>query len=141
MAGLLALRGQDDEKAARRFLLFLLVVYATMSPPDAPYRPLSFRLPTLLSLAILGILVLILLNLKRLAGMSTRNRVAAVLLGLAMVVLFGLLWNSRLGVGLGYLILPGALVLALGWALGSRYGWLALTLSLLSLGYNIHYPV
>lgn len=140
LAGLLALHGPDEEKGKRRFLLFLLVigvllltaVFLTNQPPGAPYNPLSFQLPTLLTPAIVGVLALILLDLKTVRTFNRRGKMIAGLLGLAMLILFGLLWNSRLG--LAYLILPGALVLAIGWALGRRHLWLAMALSLLSLG-------
>jgi hypothetical protein len=140
LAGMLMLRGENAGKAARRFLLFMLVIvvlfllalWITMrfitDPFDLPFSQLIALLPP----SIIGLLALILLNLKQLAGMSARSRVAVLVMGLAIVVLFSLLWNSRLQ--LEYLVLPGALVLALGWVLGSRYGWLAMTLSLLSLG-------
>jgi hypothetical protein len=57
LAGLLVLHKQDQDKARHHFLLFLLVVnvllllsiFFTQSPPGAPYRPLSFELPTLLT--------------------------------------------------------------------------------------------
>lgn len=140
VASWLTLRGEEGERAGWRFqllmlgigVLFLFSLFFTMRLITEPFDQPFFRLSTLLTPSVLGVLALILLNLRHLAGMDRKNRIAVVLLGLAMFVLFGLLWNSRLGVA--YLILPGAVVLALGWALGTRYGWLALSLSLLSLG-------
>lgn len=140
LAGLLVLHGADEEKGKRRFLLFLLAagvllltaVFLTNQPPGVPYRPLSFELPTLLAPAISGTLALILLNWQWLRIMNRKTRLVALLLALALLILMGLLWNSRLAIG--YLILPGVLVLAIGWTSGSRYGWLAAVLSLFALG-------
>ena len=64
-------------------------------------------------------------------SMNRGTRIAVVLLGLTMATFYGLFWNSQLSVS--YLILPGALILAIGWTLGKRFGWLAIGLSLLSL--------
>ncbi|HEX9617535.1 MAG TPA: hypothetical protein VGA03_08955, partial [Anaerolineales bacterium] len=140
LAGSLALRGPDKGKAAQRFLLFLLgiaalflsVLFISMRFVSEPYDWPFFQLSSLLAPSLVGVLALITLNLKHLVGMNRKTRIAAALLGLAMLVLFSLLWNS--GLEVQYLILPGALVLVLGWALGSRHRWLAITLSLLSLG-------
>jgi hypothetical protein len=139
LAGLLVLHKQDQDKARQRFFLFLLLVnvllllaiFFTQSPPGAPYRPLSFELPTLLTPTISSILAIILLNLKMLRTMNRRSKITAVFLGLATLILFGLLWNSRLD--LFYLILPSALALALGWRSGGRHVRLAVALSLLAL--------
>ncbi len=140
LASMTILHGKDKEKTVRRFILFLmgigvlllLVLFITMRFITEPYDRPFFQLSSLLAPSVLGVLALITLNVKELAGMNHKARITAVLLGLSMFVLLGLLWNSQLGVE--YLILPGVLVLALGWGLGTRYGWLAITLSLLSLG-------
>jgi hypothetical protein len=139
LASLLALHGPNEEKGKRRFLLFLLVigvllltaVFLTNQPPGAPYNSLSFQLPTLLTPAIAGVLALILLNLKSVGAFNRREKMTAGLLGLAMLILFGLLWNSRLSIA--YLILPGAVALAIAWQLSNRYRRLAVFLSLYAL--------
>ena len=140
LTGLLMLRGLEIGKAARRLLLYslgmgvliLLGLFVTMRFITEPYDQPFFQLSNLLAPSILGLTALIILNVKALAQADTRIRIAAILAGLAVVFLFGLLWSSQLGVG--YLILPGALILAIGWALGKRYGWLVIILGLLSLG-------
>jgi hypothetical protein len=140
VAGILAFRGECEGEAARRFLLlllmmgvvFLLALFITMRFITEPYDQPFFQLSRLLAPSLLAVVALILLNMKGVASMSRSARITAVLLALAMLILFGLLWDSRLG--LAYLILPGALALAVAWALGQRYLWLAIALSLLSLG-------
>lgn len=140
LTGLFMLRGQEAGKTERRLLfyslgmgvLILLALFITLRFVTEPYDQPFFQLSNLLAPSLSGLTVLIILNLKALAKTDTRTRIAGTLACLAMVVLFGLLWSSQLGVG--YLILPGALILAIGWALGRRYGWLVIILGLFSLG-------
>jgi len=137
--GLLILHSQDTEKSMRRFLMYLLgmgvlillALFVTMRFITEPYNQPFFQLANLLAPSILGINVLFLLNARALAYMSGKIRITAVAAGMAMLALFGLLWNSQLAVE--YLILPGTLILVLGWALGKRFGWLVAILGLLSL--------
>jgi len=139
LTGLVMLRGQNGEKAARRFLLYLLgvgvllllVLFITMRFITEPYEQPFFQLSNLLAPSVLGISALIMLDVKELAHTDRKIKITAASLALGMVILFGLLWSSQLGVG--YLVLPGALFLALVWALGRRYGRLATALGLLSL--------
>lgn len=137
LAGVIILRGDDKEKGARRFLVFLLAagvlfqsaLFITKRFITEPYDQPFFQTTWLLAPSFLGIFALILLNGRvALAGMDCRTRMTAGLLGLAMVILFGLNWDSRWG--LEYLVLPGALILAIGWALGKRYNRLTTVLSL-----------
>ena len=140
LTGLLLLRGQNAERTAPRFLLFLLgmevlsllALFITMRVLTEPYNQPFFQLSNLLAPSVLGITALIILNLKRLAHTDRKFKITAILLGLAMVILFGLLWSSQLGVG--YLILPGALVLVITWTIGRLRGWLAIVLSMVSRG-------
>lgn len=140
LTGMLILHGEDKDKQARRFLLFLsgmavfilLLLFMAMRSSTASNEQLFFQFSGFLPSTLLGILALILLHLKEVRGMTRRGRVTVFLLGLTLVFLMVSLWGSRLG--LEYLVLPGTLVLALGWALTRRYSWLAVVLSLLVLG-------
>jgi hypothetical protein len=141
LAGIMILRGEDKARSARRFLLFLLgagvlillalVLTFRFISGDDPR--LYFQLAWLSAPSFLGILALILLYAKAgLAGTDRRTRIMVGSLGLAMIILFGLNWNPQFGIE--FFILPGALLLTLGWALGRRWHWLAIFLSLLCLG-------
>jgi hypothetical protein len=140
LAALLIVRMDGAERSAARLLLFSLglgvlllsALLITMHFITEPYDQPFFQLSRLLLPSLLGLTALILLNLKALAHMDRRLRTVSVLLGLAMMILVGLFWNTRLAVE--YLVLPGALILAVGWSLGRRYGWLAAALYLLCLG-------
>ena len=138
LAGWLILRGEAD-RAGRRFLLFLLgagtflllAVFLFFPGYGEPYNHFAFELPIIVMPALIGILVLIVLYLKWFRVMDTRARVTAFLLMVAIVILLGLLWNSRLPVAM---ILPGALILFLIWSLGLRFGWASEVLGLTALG-------
>ena len=140
LSGLLFFRERSDDKWARHFLLFLLTVsillllavYIFVPGYDEPYTtPLTSELPTLLMPASLGVLALIVLNLRRMRGMSLRTRTAAIFLMLGIVVLFALLWDSRLSPG--YFILPSAFILIVVWSLGRRFEQLPVILGFLAL--------
>ena len=68
------LRGQDAEKAVRRFLLFLFsvgilvlsVLFLTMRFITQPYDQPFFQLSRLLAPSILGVMALVVLNIKEL---------------------------------------------------------------------------
>lgn len=138
LAGWLILRGEADI-AGRRFLLFLLgagtflllTVFLFFPGYDEPYNQFTFELPIIVMPAIIGILVLIPLYLKHFKKLDTRARVTALVLLTTIVILLGLLWNSRLAVSI---ILPGALILFLIWSVGWRFGWVAEALGLTALG-------
>ena len=141
LAGIMILRGEDQRRSARRFLLFLLGVgviillalVLTTRLVNVNDSPLYFQLAWLSAPSILGILALILLNGRAgLAGMDRRTRLAAGSLVLAMIILFILNWNPQFGIE--FYILPGVLILTFGWALGKRWNWLAIVLSLMGLG-------
>jgi hypothetical protein len=140
LVGIMILRGEDKERSVRRFLLFLLGVgvfillalVLTMRFISVNDQQLYFQLAWLSAPSFLGILALILLNGRAgLAGMDRRTRIMAGSLGLAMIILFVLNWNPQFGIE--FFILPGALLLTLGWTLGRRWNWLAIFLSLLCL--------
>jgi len=141
LMGVIILRGEDKERNARRFLLFLLGVgmfillalVVTMRFISGNDPQLYFQLAWLLAPSLLGILALILLYAKTgLTNMDRKARMTAGVLGLALIILFALTWNPQFGIE--FFILSGALILALGWAWGMRRVWLAIVLSLLCLG-------
>lgn len=141
LAGIMILRGEDKARSARRFLLFLLgagvsillVLVVIMRFISGNDPQLYFQLAWLLAPSFLGILALILLYAKAgLAGTDRRTRIMVGSLGLAMIILFGLNWNPQFGIE--FFILPGALLVTLGWALGRQRNWLAIVLSLMGLG-------
>lgn len=139
LPGVFFLQGQDVERASRRFLfyllgmgtLLLLALFITMRFITEPYDQPFYQLSNLLAPSLLGIIALSLLNIKALKSMSGKARIIVVLLYASIAILFWLMRNSQLAVG--YLIVPGVLVLSIGWALGKRFGWLTMILSLLSL--------
>lgn len=140
LTGILILRGENKEGNVPRFLLFLLGVMVLFQLAlfiirrffTEPYNQPIFQATWLLAPSILGILALILLNARAgLAGMDRRTRITAGVLGLAVPILFILNWNPQFGIE--FFILPGALLLALGWALGMRRVWLGIVLGLLCL--------
>ena len=139
LAGWFILR-DDTERANRRFLLFLLgagvclllAVFLTFPGNDEPYNRFALELPVTVMPALIGLFVLVLLNLKRLKGMHPRARVIATMLMLAILILLGVLWNSRLQVSI--IVLPGVFVLFLIWSLGRRFGWVPEILGLIALG-------
>jgi len=139
LTGLIMLRGPDPEKAVRRLLLYLLGIYVflllalfiTMRFLTEPYNQPFFQLSNLLAPSVLGITALVLLNWKRVFHTDPKTKIMAVSLGLVSVILFGALWSSQLSPG--YLILPGALILVLGWTVGRWRDWLAVALTLFAL--------
>ena len=140
LSGVLFLREKDDGRWARNFLFFLLavcillllVVYIFVPGDDKPYAPFAFEIPVLVTPASLGVLTLIVLNLGRIRGMRLRAKTAAILMMLGIMVLFALLWDSRLSPG--FLILPSAFVLVIVWSLGWRFNKLPIILGMLTFG-------
>lgn len=141
LVGMLVLRGQENETRRGRYVLLLLGIGVlflaglvfTMRFITEPYNQPFSHLLTLLAPSLLAIMALVLLNAKAVAHMNRRARLTAVFLVLAIVTLSSLLWDSRLG--MSFLILPGILIVVLGWVLlGQRQLWLAIALSVVSLG-------
>ena len=139
LACTLILRGEKTENARGRLLLFSLglgglllsALFVTARYFDEPYNQASFQLTNLLTSSLLGLTALILLNIKDLKNMSRRAISFALILGVIVGVLYGLLSNNQFGIG--FLVLPGALVLAIGWPLKKRFKSLDTILGLLSL--------
>lgn len=139
LACTLTLRSEKAEKANSRLLLFslglggllLFALLVTARFIDEPYNRASFQLTNLLTSSLVGLTALILLNLREFKNMSRHAKSFALIFGVIMGALYSLLWNNQFGIG--FLFLPGALVLAIGWALGKRFKSLYAILGLLSL--------
>jgi hypothetical protein len=140
LTGVLILRGDVKERNVPRFFLLLMAVMILFQMAlfiikrffTEPYNQPIFQATWLLAPSILGILALILLNVRTAwINMNRNNRVVAGLLALTVVVLFALNWDPRWGLEL--IVLPGALILSIGWALGRRHPRLAVILSLFSI--------
>jgi len=139
LACTLVLRNEQDQNARSRLLLFLLglsglllsVLFVTIWFIDEPSNWVSFPLMDLLTSSLLGLTALILLNIKEFPNMNRGAKSIVIILGITMGFLYGLLLNNQSGIG--YLIMPGALVLAIGWSLGRRFNSMDSILGLLSL--------
>jgi len=139
LACMLILRDEKTENAKRRLFLLLLglggllfsVLFVTTRFIDEPYNRTSFQLTHLLTPSLLGIAALILLNVKEYKNLNRSARNIVIISGVVMGVLYGLLWKDQFG--LGFLVLPGALILAIGWTLGRNFRWLESILGLFSL--------
>ncbi len=140
LTGILILRGENKEGNVPRFLLFLLGVMVLFQLAlfiirrffTEPYNQPIFQATWLLAPSILGILALILLNARTAwINMNRRTKAAVGALALVTAVLFTLNRDSQWG--LEFLILPGAVILSVGWALGRRHPRLAIILSLFSI--------
>jgi hypothetical protein len=138
LACVLVLRRVEPEYAQRRLLLFLLGLgvllnsarYITMRYVTEPYNQPFFELSNLLAPSMLGITAMVLLNIKGISKMGQNTRMVAIILGIVFCVLYGLVWRNQ--VGIEYLIVPGTLILAIGWVLGMRSPRLTLILGWLS---------
>jgi MFS family permease len=128
LGGLLVMRSDEEEKAQRRLLLYLLVVgnllllalfIAIQMTPPRDNRP-YWQVSAVLMPTVIGVLALILLHGKHLATMSRGAQLLAPLLALALAGMVIAYWHTRFDM-LAYSILPGVLVLALGWAVGRRF--------------------
>jgi hypothetical protein len=139
LVGVMILRDEDKERGTRRFLLFLLGTVAVILLVMVVMRFVSgnnpqfyFQLAWLSASSLLGVLALILLSARAgLAGMDRRTRITFGAMGLAMLILFVLNWNPQFGIE--FYILPGMLMLALGWTLGMRRDWLGIVLGFMCL--------
>ena len=112
LTGVIIMRGDDKEKGARRLLMFLLgagillqlALLITKRSITGPNNQPLFQVTWLFAPSFLGILGLILLyGRTALTGMTRRSGALAGLLGLLMVILFGLNWDPQWG--MEYLVL------------------------------------
>jgi hypothetical protein len=139
LGGLLVLRSTEEEKAQQRFLLYLLVagsllllalfVAIQMTPPR-DNRPF-WQVSAVLIPAVIGVLALIVLRSKHLAAASRGTKLLALLLAVGLAAMVISYWNAQLNVA--YTILPGVLLLVLGWAGGRRFQKAAVFVAILLL--------
>jgi hypothetical protein len=139
LGGLLVLHSTEEEKAQRRFLLYLLVVgnllllalfvAIRMTPPrdNRPFwQVLAVLIPT-----VIGVLALIVLHGKHLVAMSRGAQLLALLLAAGLAGMVIAYWNTRFD--MAYSVLPGMLVLVVGWAVGRRFRKVAVFVAILLL--------
>jgi hypothetical protein len=139
LGGLLVLQTTEGEKAQRRFLLYLLVVggllllalfIAVQMTPPQDNRPF-WQVSALLTPVAIGVLALIVLRGKQLATMGRGAQLLALLLAVGLAGMLITHWNMPFE--LAYRILPGVLVLVLGWAVGRRFQKTAIFVAILLL--------
>ncbi|MDY7079199.1 MAG: hypothetical protein SXV54_19975 [Chloroflexota bacterium] len=127
LGGLLVLRSAEEEKAQRRFLLYLLVVgnllllalfVAIQMTPPQDNRPF-WQISAVLIPAVIGVLALIALHSRHLVALNRGAQLLALLLAVGLVGMMVSSWNTRFSVA--YSVLPGVVVLVLGWAVGRRF--------------------
>lgn len=140
LGGLLILRNAEDDRAQRRFILYLLAVAVLLllallaatlvtRQGNSP----SSRVSSLLMMSsVVGVLALLALRARKLVAMGRAPK------ALALLLLVGYVGLMASGVGMlvgltTFLILPGAAVLVLGWALGRRFRKTAIFAALLLL--------
>ena len=140
LAGMLIRYGSDMEKAQRRFFFFLLImgtlalVFNAITTPST-YESVNwplFQLASLMVPALIGILALTILNIRSITRLHGMARIGAVILIVAQVVLLYPLQTNPMG-NIGPFVLPGVIILVIGWALGYRRPRLAVLLSVLVL--------
>ena len=128
LAGMLVLhvlQGKSGRTADRRFLLFLLatgvllvaILFVAGQLALGDNASLASQVSMLLMPALMGVLALIVVNFKLLAQLRRGEKTVAFLLGLVVLALLAGTWRQLHE--MFYVILPGALLLAAAWALGS----------------------
>jgi hypothetical protein len=139
VAGMLVIHAGPAESAGRRFLFFLLgagalLLLAVLVSVRLPYRDnrLGFLVSNLLAATILGLLVQILLNLKRLQEMDPLEKALAVSLTVVLILLLVTVLKDP--PGMAYYLLTGALLLFLAWWLRGRSVLLVTSAGLALLG-------
>jgi hypothetical protein len=137
LAGMLILHVGSNRTAGRRFLLYLLAVgvlliAAVFVAGQLDNQP-AFRVLSLLASVLIGVLALILVNLKLLAQLNRGEKALASLLGLAILALLALTWWRQPSGMASAILLPSALLLAAAWALVGRFEALGVVLSLVCL--------
>ncbi len=140
LGGMLVLRKGSDHTSSRRFLLYLLFIGVLLMPvvfvierisPEHDTQ-LTNLISTLTAPILIGLLALILVNLKLLARLKPGEKVLAILFGLILLVLMaGSVWGQPFG--MAQLILSGALVLAFVWVFVGKFDALGAALSLAAL--------
>lgn len=130
LTGMLVIPHAGSERTAdRRFLLFLLVVGVLLTVAVSVAEQ---QLTSLLGPALIGVLALLLVNLKLLARLKSREKTVAFLLGLVLLVLLAVNWRP-FGYGMIPTIILDALLLAAAWAVVGTSDVLDLALGLASL--------
>ena len=140
LGGMFVLRKGSNHTSSRRFLLYLLFIGVLLMPvvfvieqisPEHDTQ-LTNQISTLTAPVVIGLLALILVNLKLLTQLKPGEKVLAILFGLILLVLMaGSVWGQPFG--MAQLILSGALVLAFVWVFVGKFDALGAALSLAAL--------
>jgi hypothetical protein len=139
LAGMLILHSNTENIIDRKFLFFLLIVgtvillaiFVAGLSPTAQDNRFAWMVGPLASPTLVGVLAMILMRVKSLAGSSRREIVFMCLLVLSIVALIVGIWLQPFGFAQG--ILFCILVLAITWLVASRLEALAFILSLLAI--------
>jgi hypothetical protein len=140
LGGVLILRKGPDNSSRWCFLLYLLFIGVLLMTFMFVIEMISLeqnnwltnQISILLIPITVGILVMILVNLKLLAQLKQREKVLAILSGLILLALFGGIIRMR-PFGIIQVILSITLALAFVWVFASKYDALGITLSLIVL--------
>jgi len=134
LGGIWILRKGPDHTSSRRFLLYLLVIGVLLMPVVFFIEQISptNRIPMLTAPIVIGVLALILVNLKLLAQLKPSEKLLVTLLGLILLgLLIASVWIQPYGIT--QIILLGTLVLAIIWVLVGKFDALGINLSLVAL--------
>ena len=140
LGGMFVLRKGSARTSGQRFLLYLLVLGVLLMPVVFFIEQISPESDTWLTNQIsfltapiaIGVLALILVNLKLLAGLKPSEKALAALLGLVLLVLLAAsVWGESFA--MAQMILSGTLVLAFIWVFVGKFDALGVALSLLAL--------
>jgi len=134
LGGIWILRKGPDHTSSQRFLLYLLVIGVLLMPVVFFIEQISptNQIPISTAPIVIGVLALILVNLKLLAHLKPGEKVLVALLGLILLALLAVsVWMEPFGAA--QLILSGTLVLAVVWVFVGKFDALGIALSLLAL--------
>jgi hypothetical protein len=134
LGGMFVLRKGSKHNASQLFLLYLLVLGVLLMPVVFFIEQISptNQIPILTAPIVIGVLALILVNLKLLAQLKPGEKVLVALLGLILLALLAVsVWMEPFGTA--QMILSGTLVLAVVWVFVGKFDALGIALSLLTL--------
>ncbi len=136
LGGMVVLRKGSTHTSSQRFLLYLLFIGVLLMLVIFVIEQISpehGQISLLTAPSMIGVLALILVNLKLLAQLKPGEKVVAALFGLILLVLMaGSVWGQSFG-GVVQMILSGTLVLAVIWVFVGKFDALGVALSLVAL--------
>ena len=140
LGGIIILQKGPEHTSSWRILFYLLFIGVLLMIVVFVIELISLehntwlinQISALTTPIVIGVLALILVNIKRLAGLEVRERIFGIFVGLILLaLLIGSVWMRPLG--MVQVILSGTLALAFVWVLASKYDAVVITLSLLVL--------